>query len=200
MLRQLSLSLRYLDSLDTALWYRATTIITLSIPAIPPRGGYIPCIHAIAVIYCLRKAPIDSMPTYCRAETYKESYRINLPVANTEHLSSYPAIETPGYLVNPEPEEKVELGLMGDLEIGNTLRTPQVARAEESVNNESNLVLEPLVTRVPWGRPAKKRRRIGDCTSGTPTLGQEIAIRAPPQCSTCHKVGHYAWTCQQSHV
>ena len=40
MLQQLSLSLRYLVSLDTALWYRATSIITLSIPAISPRGGY----------------------------------------------------------------------------------------------------------------------------------------------------------------
>ena len=36
-----SLSLQYLVSLDTALWYRATSIVTLSIPAISPRGGYI---------------------------------------------------------------------------------------------------------------------------------------------------------------
>ena len=38
LLQQLSLLLRYLVSLDTALWYRATSIITLSIPAISPRG------------------------------------------------------------------------------------------------------------------------------------------------------------------
>ena len=161
----------------------------------------IPCVHAIAVIYRLRKAPIDYMPSYCRAEIYKESYRINLPVVNIEHLSGYPAIENHDYLENPEPEEEVELGLMGDLEIGNTLSTMQVAGAEEGVNDESNLVLEPPVTQVPRGRPAKKRRRIGDRTSGTtPTLGREIASRAPPRCSNCHKVGHYARTCQQSHV
>ena len=40
MLQQLSLSLRYLVLLDTALWYRATSIVTLSIPAISLRGGY----------------------------------------------------------------------------------------------------------------------------------------------------------------
>ena len=40
MLQPLSQSLRYLVSLDTALWYRATSIVTLSIPAISPRGRY----------------------------------------------------------------------------------------------------------------------------------------------------------------
>ena len=63
------------------------------------------------------------MSSYCRAETYKESYRINLPIVNIEHLSSYPAIENPGHLENSEPKEEVELGLIGDLEIGKMLST-----------------------------------------------------------------------------
>ena len=140
------------------------------------------------------------MPSYCRAETYKESYRINLPIVNIEHLSGYPTIENPGHLENSESKEEVELGLMGDLEIGKMLSTTQVAEGEERVNNESNLVLEPPVTRVPRERPAKMTRRIGDYTSGKPTVGREIASRPPPRCSTCRKVGHYAQTCQQSHV
>ena len=40
LLQQLRLSLRCLVSLDTALGYRATSIVTLSIPAISQRGGY----------------------------------------------------------------------------------------------------------------------------------------------------------------
>ena len=41
LLQQLSLSLWHLVSLDTTLWYRATHVVTLSIPTISLRGGYI---------------------------------------------------------------------------------------------------------------------------------------------------------------
>ena len=61
-------------------------------------------------------------------------------------------------------------------------------------------VVEPPMTQVSRGRPAKNRKRVGDHLSGTPTVGGETASRAPPQCSTSHEVSHYAQTCQQSHV
>ena len=86
-----------------------------------------PCAQANAFIYPLWKAPIEDMPSSYRAETYKESYIINLPLVNIEHLSCYLTIENPGHRENSEPEEEVELGRRGDLEIGNMLSTTQVA-------------------------------------------------------------------------
>jgi len=59
--------------------------------------------------------------------------------------------------------------------------------------------LVPL-TRIPHGRPAKKRKGLGDHRSGIPSIGEDIMSKAPPRCSTCGKVGHYARTCQQSHI
>ena len=47
---------------------------------------------------------------------------------------------------------------------------------------------------APWEIPAKKRRRVGDRSSSTPTVGGETASSAPPQYSTCHKAGHYVPT------
>jgi len=101
------------------------------------------------------------------------------------------------------PEDsQANLPCLGDLDIDSLYGTTEmglVGESEES-GRGSNLVLEPPLTRVPRGRPAKKRRRVGDRTSGTPTVSWEPASRAPPRCSTCHQVGHYARTCQQSHV
>ena len=53
-----------------------------------------------------------------------------------------------------------------------------------------------LMSQVPWGIPEKKRRRVGDRSSGTPIVGGETASSAPPQYSTCHKAGYYARTCR----
>lgn len=156
----------------------------------------IPCVHAIAVIYRLQKAPIDYMPSYCRAETYRESYRINLPVINIEHLSlsqvaahDFPASSRLETL--PE-DSQANLPCLGDLDIDSLYGTTEMGLAGESEESGrgSNLVLQPPLTRVPRGRPAKKRRRVGDRTSGTPTVSGEPASRAPLRCSTCHQVGH----------
>jgi hypothetical protein len=51
--------------------------------------------------------------------------------------------------------------------------------------------------------PTKKRKRRGDVRRARrPRLGGllDIPDRAPPRCSTCNGVGHYARTCSQPHV
>ena len=120
-----------------------------------------------------------------------------VPVVNIEDLSLFPANKNPGYFGNPE--EEVELGLMVDLDIGNIHGSTQARQTRERINYGLHLVLKLPGTWVPQGRRAKKRR-VGDHRSGISRVGGETVSRAPSRCSTCHKVGHYAQTCQQSHV
>ena len=160
----------------------------------------IPCVHAIAIIYCLGKAPINYMPSYCRVETFNEAYKINLPVASIELLSLQQDANETGRIESaeraPDPELLVEV-------------TEQKTTNNDTTGQEipgpgrrhpPHVSMEAPVTRVPRGRPAKKRKRLGDHRSGIPSIGEEIMSKAPPRCSTCGKVGHYARTCQQSHI
>lgn len=76
------------------------------------------------------------------------------------------------------------MGYTEDLNIDNTYGTTQMDLVGESEGSapgsRSNLVLEPPLTWVPQGIPAKKRRRVGDRMSGIPTVSGEPASRAPP--------------------
>jgi hypothetical protein len=141
----------------------------------------IPCGHAITVIHACQQAPADYLPEYIRCESWVATYQgRNIPQVDLD-----------------EVKRVHRLGrMLGD-------------DSDDSDSDSSGLSEPPLdectppLTRAPRGRPAKKRKRRGDVRRARrPRLGglPDIPDRAPPRCSTCNGVGHYARTCSRPHV
>ena len=65
---------------------------------------------------------------------------------------------------------------------------------------------EPPLTKVPRGRPTKKRKRKGDIrrprTKHPNISGQlpGLPSRTRPHCSLCNEIGHYAPKCTRPHT
>jgi hypothetical protein len=90
---------------------------------------------------------------------------------------------------------------------GQTLGVESDSDSDDSENSaHSNHPLDNCQaprTRAPRGRPAKKRKHREDARKAKrPRNGglPDIPDRAPPRCSTCNGVGHYARTCKRSQV
>jgi hypothetical protein len=135
----------------------------------------IPCGHALTVIYACDRAPADYFPEYIKAQSWVATYSgANIPLVDMEHVKD---VHQQGRVL--------------------------VADEEESDSDDDLENCEPPQTRAPRGRPTKKRKRKGDVRrpqrqrmDGVP----DIPDRAPPRCSTCKQVGHYARTCRRPHV
>jgi len=92
----------------------------------------IPCVHGIAVIYGLGKAPIHYLPSYCQVETYNEAYKINQPVASIELLLLQEHVNKTGRIKSaeraPDPEPLVEV--TQHISKNNTLRAMRPVRPD----------------------------------------------------------------------
>lgn len=179
----------------------------------------IPCSHAIAVIYRLQQAPIDHMPQYSLIPNYLNTYKNNIPVISIENVTPT-LISSADEAIPGVTEDRI------GLEVNE--QTPVVERPnhynlnedgqenqQESGNRRNDQsgslsIIEPPFTRVPQRRPAKKRKRVEanrplrnlptHITGPEAPPNAEIPSRAPPRCSTCGTIGHYARTCQHSHI
>ena len=79
------------------------------------------------------------------------------------------------------------------------------SESEDSDDSKSDAGLGPL-TKVPRGRPTKKRKRKGGIrrprTKHPNIPGQlpELPLRTPPHCSLQNEIGHYAPKCTRPHT
>ena len=142
-----------------------------------------PCGHAITVMHRLQRAPIDYTPAYAKRETWIAAYTRNflsIGLADVElvHLRGR---------------------VLGD-EAGND--------SDSDLSEPPLSDCEPPLTRAPRGRPSNKRKRKGDGRSlrnlrrrlEEPGALADIPDRAPPRCSSCKNLGHYASNCTRPHT
>ena len=179
----------------------------------------IPCSHAIAVIYRLQQAPIDHMPQYSFIQNYLNAYKNNIPVVSIENLTST-LTGSADQTVPGVAEDRIDLGINEQLPVmerPNHYNLHEAGQENQQDSGDrrnqqggSSSTIEPPFTRVPRGRQAKKRKRVeanrplrnlrARITGPEAPPNAEIPSRAPPRCSTCGTIGHYARTCQQSHI
>jgi len=116
----------------------------------------------------------------------------NSPTPTANEISETPPMAIPATQVKVEDENS-------DGNEGG----PEGARGIAAVEREA-MQCEPPLTRVPRGRPAKKRMNKGEMRRklGGHNMGglPDIPDRAPPRCSTCKGLGHYARTCRKAHT
>jgi hypothetical protein len=139
----------------------------------------IPCGHAVATIYHLKaRAPIDYMPETLSRGNWVETYKADMAPFDYECFNRLTKLD-PNSL-HPEVEDVGE--------------------------NENELQpCKPPLTKIPRGRPAKKRVQKGDVRRKgyNPSNGglslPDVPNKPPPRCSICKGVGHYAPKCRQPH-
>jgi hypothetical protein len=162
----------------------------------------IPCGHAITAINTVKKMPMDFMPSYWSRQDWVAAYdsamppitmdMVHEPFLSQEREHQRPSVEGEGTQVRMEDE----------ISDGNE-EGPEGVRGIAAVEREA-MQCEPPLTRVPRGRPAKKRMNKGEMRRklGGQNLGglPDIPDRAPPRCSTCKGLGHYARTCRKAHT
>ncbi|KAF8243675.1 hypothetical protein K440DRAFT_636875 [Wilcoxina mikolae CBS 423.85] len=102
----------------------------------------IPCGRAVAVIYRLKLAPIDSMPSYVKLETVVSAYSGNFPPIRLEDVRNLAEGHIPS-VDNQAAESDME---------SSGLSEPPLSECE------------PPLTQIPQGRPRKKRLRTGEAS------------------------------------
>jgi hypothetical protein len=118
------------------------------------------------------------MPSYVKNCTLINSYSENFPPLDTAEIQSLKQ----GILLDSDSDSDTDSDASSEL-------------SEPPLDD-----CEPPITRVPRGRPSKKRKRNGE-NDGRRKKGRNQAVqRAPVRCSTCRGVGHNARNCTRSHT
>ena len=144
----------------------------------------IPCGHAMTVIHRIGGTPNNYIPDIAKKEMWAAAYQDNFPSIDLEEVEM---VHVRGRM----------LGNTSDLESGSD--------SDSSVLSEPPLDgCEPPLTRMPKGRPSKKRKRTGDVRRARKTQRRRIDIpdipdKAPHRCSTCKGLGHNAADCNRPH-
>ena len=145
-----------------------------------------PCGHAITVMHRLRRAPIEYIPAYAKRETWITAYTHNFLSID---LADVKLVYSSGRVLGD--------GAGNDSDSDSGLSEPPLSDCE------------PPLTRAPRGRPSNKKKRNGDGPRNLRNLRRrlveagalpDIPDRAPPRCSSCKNLGHYASNCTRPHT
>ena len=145
-----------------------------------------PCGHAITVMRRLRRAPIEYIPAYANQETWITAYTHNHPPID---LAAVELAYSRGRVLGVREEAD-----NSDSDSDSGLSEPPLSDCE------------PPLTRAPRRRPGNKTKRNGDETRNLRRRLVEagalpdIPDRAPPRCSSCKNMGHYASNCTRPHT
>ena len=138
-------------------------------------------------MYRLQRAPIQYIPAYAKRETWVTAY--------THNFTSIDLAD--GELVYSRGR------VLGD-GAGNDGSDSDSGLSEPPLSD-----CEPPLTRAPRGRPSNKKKRNVDGPRNLRNLRRrlveggalpDIPDRAPPRCSSCKNLGHYASNCTRPHT
>lgn len=113
----------------------------------------VPCGHAVAFIYKIRKASNDYMPDYVKMSLYLHTYEKNLPVVSVADV------------ITAQQQEEHRIGLRQQEDLTGSTVSTESDSSFESTSNLSDVpsdICKPPQTRIPRGRPANKRKKKGD--------------------------------------